>query len=226
MRYAIYFVPAENQPLWRKGCSILGYDSIAKRIVEQPKANGLEDGVLQELTAEPRRYGFHATLKAPFRLATGMTEETLIEQACDIAKRLHRVPGVALNVTQIGGFMALTPAGDTSHINALAADCVRAFDAFRAPMNTLERERRQRSSLTQRQTQFMDDWGYPYVFEEFRFHMTLTGTVPQHLRDPIQAFLNAFLNENDRMIEIDSVCLCVQRDNDKPFEVLQRFILG
>ena len=39
-----------------------------------------------------------------------------------------------------------------------------------------------KSGLTDRQEALLTQWGYPYVMEEFRFHITLTGALdPAHL---------------------------------------------
>jgi hypothetical protein len=80
-----------------------------------------------------------------------------------------------LEVSLLGAFCALTPAGGDAAVNALASDIVRHFEPFRAPPGEAARARRLRSPLTDRQRTYLDRFGYPYVHEEFRFHVTLTG---------------------------------------------------
>ena len=74
----------------------------------------------------------------------------------------------------IGGFVAIVPATPSPGLDELAADCVTGFERFRLPMTAQERSRRLAAGLSQHQTANLERWGYPYVFEEFRFHMTLT----------------------------------------------------
>ena len=77
-----------------------------------------------------------------------------------------------------GAFIALCPAQKQPAIAELESACVHAFHAFRAPMTATERERRLKSPLTPRQIELMDRWGYPYVLDQYRLHMTLTGPIP------------------------------------------------
>src|SRR5258708_36961859 len=77
-RYAIYYAAAPDTDLDRFGARLLGYDAFSGKDLPFP------DGVLQmapdwrELTRDPRKYGFHATLKAPLSLAPGQTQTELL----------------------------------------------------------------------------------------------------------------------------------------------------
>jgi putative phosphonate metabolism protein len=197
MRYAIYWAPRGGGSLARFGASWLGRDAATGTAVPQPDLPGIA-----EITAEPRRYGFHATLKPPFALAGG-PEEDLLGAVAGLAATTPTVDAPPLRLAAIGGFLALVTA--SAALDALAATCVTALDRWRAPPAPAELDRRRAGRLTARQEALMTRWGYPYVLEEFRFHMTLTrrllaeerarlepalaplvapfATAPQHLGD-------------------------------------------
>ncbi len=166
IRYAIYHLPAPG-PLARFGAEWLGWD------VE----TGTSVPALgpQTLTDAPRKYGFHATLKPPFRLAEGTTVDALLEAVSDIAAKVAPVRLEGVGLARIGRFLALTPLGDTTALGALAARIVTELDPFRAPASEADLARRRAAGLSARQEENLVRWGYPYVMEEFRFHMTLTG---------------------------------------------------
>jgi hypothetical protein len=157
-RYAIYWLP--DGALGKAGADWLGWDARSGR--------GDADGA-------PARYGFHATIKPPFRLAHGVSAEALCDEARAVTAELDAVDLGRLTVTRLGRFLALTPACNPS---ALAAKTVAGLDAFRAPPGAEERERRRAASLTPAQETLLDLWGYPYVMDEFRMHLTLTGRDP------------------------------------------------
>lgn len=226
MRYAIYFLPQPDSALWRKASAWLGYDAITGAEVKPLTVLGIDGGLHAGLTADPRTYGFHATLKAPFRLAEGKSESELLAHAAGAASSLRAIKSFPLEVARISGFFALVPSNSRDAINALAGECVRVFDSFRAPMNAQEREKRLRSALTARQIELMDAWGYPYVFEEFRFHMTLTGAAPEDSRSKINDALLDLFAEEDRIASLDSICICQQIKAGQPFRMLQRFALA
>ncbi|MFN3889250.1 MAG: DUF1045 domain-containing protein [Beijerinckiaceae bacterium] len=222
MRYAIYYLPEEDSALWKFGSSVIGYDSVSGFLVGHPSLGAGVD--VATATTEPRTYGFHATLKAPFRLAEGASEEGLLSAAARYAASERSIPIGALEVRALGGFVALVP-GCNEALSAFAGRCVQAFASFRAPMTADERARRLRSPLTPRQTELMDAWGYPYVFDEFCFHMTLTSSLPLHsltrLRD---ALARAYSPLSTRLV-VSSLCVCVQPPQGR-FKLLERFPLG
>src|ERR1700681_3275108 len=67
-RFAIYFVPAADTALYRFGAAVLGYDCYSGEAVARLRDVGVPQPEWAALTAEPRTCGFHASLKAPFRL--------------------------------------------------------------------------------------------------------------------------------------------------------------
>lgn len=179
-RFAIYFVPAADSALYRFGASVLGYDCYRGENIDF--IAGADAGWCDKVAAA-RIYGFHATLKPPFRLRPGV-ELADVETAFDqFAKSRAPIEVGRLDVRAIGTFIALTLAAPCLAVGELAADCVRYFDTYRAPLSAQERSRRLTPWLTARQRSHLDRWGYPYVFEDFRFHMTLTGHLAEADRD-------------------------------------------
>lgn len=176
MRYALYFTPAPDDPLTLAAQAWLGRDAFTGKAVEACPPAGFTPEEFCRLTQEPRRYGFHATLVAPFRLREEATTGGLTEAADSFAAQVSRFTVPSLSITRIGRFFALTPARP-ERISALASEAVDWFDGLRAPLNDAEIERRRPALLSERQRLYLHRYGYPYVKEEFRFHMTLTGPV-------------------------------------------------
>ena len=172
MRHAIYFAPAPGTMLHAAGSRWLGRDAFTGETLPQPDLAGMA-----ALTAEPRRYGFHATLKPPFALREGVEADALMRAAALAAR--ERSFRVAHRIGIIDGFLALVPDRECGQLDALAGRCVAALDGFRRPPDAEELERRRRMPLTQRQEAHLLQWGYPFVFEDFRFHMTLTETLSE-----------------------------------------------
>lgn len=202
MRYAIYFAPARETPLWRFGAAMLGYDAATGEEVPQLLPPGWDAGAFHALTEEPRRYGFHATLKAPFRLVEGAEEAELVSALNAFARRQTVFSLPALQATAIaarkseGGFVALTEPEPTPELLALERATVVAFEPFRAPLTEKEIARRRPDRLGERQRAQLMDYGYPHIFEDFRFHLTLTGQVPGPDLDRMVAALTALFKEH------------------------------
>jgi putative phosphonate metabolism protein len=225
-RYAIYYTGAPGSTLDRFGASLLGYDAHGGDELPFP------DGVVQtipdwhDLTHDPRKYGFHATLKAPMALADGKAEAKLAA-ACELFADLARpVPVIQPVVDSISGFIAAIPAEPSAELELLAAEATKAFDPFRAPLSPEDRVRRNPDKLTPRQRDYLDRWGYPYVFEEFRFHMTLTGRLPAERRAPVVAMLREkFAATGIGPLAIDAIALCRQETPNSRFRVIGRWQL-
>jgi putative phosphonate metabolism protein len=227
-RYAIYFVPAAESDLYRFGRSILGYDCYAGEDVPFEDDLDLSAGDWRELTNEPRRYGFHATLKAPFHLASNCTETQLTDALLSFAKSGHQETRFEPGIRALGDFIAIVPREASPLLNALANACTITFDAFRAPMTAHERERRAVSRLSASQVQNLDRWGYPYVFEDFRFHMTLTGPASAAAREEILATLRRTFGRvcGKQEIAVDRLALVKQDHARARFRVLGQAELG
>jgi putative phosphonate metabolism protein len=226
-RFAIYFVPHPATPLARFACTWLGRDVEDGSAVAPLVVEGLAPARQTALTEDPRLYGFHATLKPPFRLAHGRSAPELLDAVAAYAAGAPRVRIPALRLATLGHFMALVPVGQIAALDALAADCVRDFDGFRAPPGGAELARRRGARLSKRQDALLTQWGYPYVMEEFRLHLTLTGrltTEDQALLAPILARLTAPYCGTP--VDIDALAVCVQAAPGEPFIVRRRFALA
>lgn len=171
-RHAIYYAPRRGSAWHAFGCHWLGRDEITGDRLDQPLAAGTD---LPALTEEPRRYGWHATLKAPFRLNS--TPAQLYERLAVLARQLRPVSLGTLVPVYMDGFVALTPSMRSPAVEAVAALCVTDLDALRAPLTAEEMARRQPERLDARGRELLAAYGYPHVLERFRFHMTLTGRV-------------------------------------------------
>jgi len=174
-----------------------------------------------DLTTDPRRYGFHGTLKAPFRLAPGRTEDELRAAADAFAAGRSAAVIRAPRVAALGGFRALIATGDEGDLAALAADAVRGFEPFRAPLSDADIARRDPARLTSRQRELFAQYGYPYVLDEFRFHLTLTDPVPDDRAGEVDRALSAhFADLVGVDVPLRAVALFVEAAPGAPFEIL------
>jgi putative phosphonate metabolism protein len=220
-RYAIYFVPAPESPLYQAGAALLGYDVYSRKRLPFPGGLALGQDDWFALTSEPRTYGFHATLKAPFRLAPGRRAEELTAQLGTFAIAAREPVAIVPAVRTIGSFAALVPGEPSPALDRLAADCVRAFDGFRAPLSDDERRKRLAAPLTDRHKENLERWGYPYVFEDFRFHMTLTGRIALARQETVLACLRQNLGGIEgRPLAVDRVAVLCQPDRNTPFHLI------
>jgi putative phosphonate metabolism protein len=225
-RYAIYYAAAEGSDLHRFGAQHLGYDAWSGEEPPFPENVLRVSPDWRELTQDPRKYGFHATLKAPMALIDGTTETELLDACAAFARAPRFVPAIEPVVRSISGFVAVVPEGAPRELEQLAADCVSAFDRFRAPLTPEDRARRNPSRLTPRQCDYLDRWGYPYVMEEFRFHMTLTGRLDAARREPILAMLqDRFAELRIERLAIDRIALFKQADATARFRVIGQWLL-
>jgi putative phosphonate metabolism protein len=222
-RYAIYFTPPPDSPLARFGARVLGYDCFERVDVPHRPIDGVDPALLALATLDPRRYGFHATLVAPFRLAPGIEGDQLATAFSAFAAGRAPVMAGPLRVVAMGRFIALMPAEPYPQIDALADACVSAFDRFRAPLTDTDRARRIAAGLTARQTELLERWGYPYVLDEFRFHMTLAGPIADGERPAFTAsFAKAFEGLSGDHLELGAISLMRQDDTAGAFYVLAR----
>jgi putative phosphonate metabolism protein len=225
-RYAIYHASPPGSVSDRFGAALLGYDAWTGEDLPFPDDVLRKAADWRELTEDPRRYGFHATLKAPMSLAESRSEAELLAACADFARAPRPIPIIRPVVSSISGFIAVTPAEPLDELQQLAADCVSAFDPFRAPLTPQDRARRSPEKLTPRQREYLDRWGYPYVMEEFRFHMTLTGRLDAARRGPILKMLRErFSTIGLERLAIDRIALFRQDDARSRFHVLKDWTL-
>ena len=216
-RYAIYFAPAAAGPLATRAAAWLGRNA-AGGAVPQPVLPGVAPDLLLEATGSARRYGFHATIKAPMRLATEVVRADLEAALAEFALAQERLAIGPLVIRPIDGFLAIVPRQQSQALTDFAARCVIRFEPFRAPPDAAERQKRQSASLTPRQADLLERYGYPYVMEEFRFHMTLTDRLPEAERrlllEAAEAWFAADLGQE---LWLDRLVLFEEAEPGAPF---------
>jgi len=226
-RYAIYYVPAPDDALYQKASAWLGWDSHLGKEVDHPKLGTLQDSEHRKITQKPATYGFHATLKPPFHLGNGYGEGELIATADSFAQSHGPVSLGVLSVSKISNFIALTPSVEEKCLQDFAASCVRDFDRFRRAMAEDERLRRMKGGISGQQMKLLETWGYPYVMEEFRFHMTLTATVDDGLATrlavPLKDYLAGVL---EAPLQLDRLAVLRQESEGSPFRVIYSALLN
>ena len=216
-RAALYYAPEPDDALWQAGCDWLGRDPASGRVYPHPDRD--------ELTAEPRLYGFHATLKPPMRLAHPW--HALLEDASALAARLAPFELPPLEVADISGFLALRETAPCPPLQALADACVTELDVHRVAAGPEEIARRRRAGLTPAQDAMLLDWGYPYVLTTWRFHMTLTRRLSPPERSTIlPAAVAHFAAACALPRRVTSICLFSQVAPPSPFLLAERLPLG
>lgn len=227
-RYAVYFAPLRGSDLARFGGYWLGRDAETGAALQQPTLEGLGEAELRTLTEAPRHYGLHGTLKAPFRLAGGADIQSLHAALSAFARRQASFELGGLQLRTIGDFLALVPSEDTPALSRLAEACVTEFDSLRAPLEPDELAKRHAAGLTPRQMELLARWGYPYVMDEFRFHLTLTGPIADEATRARMSALIASLVAPvlGRPVPVRELCLFHQPDQQIVFRLIARFPFG
>lgn len=215
MRYAIYYTPPENSALSQSVATWLGRNAFNGETIKTHHN-------LDALLAAPRKYGFHGTLKAPFHLATGVREDDVVELFEAFAAKHTAFTLPKIQLSKLGPFFALTPSEPSVQLEALGSDAVRTFEPMRAPLSPDDIKRRNPEKLTDKQRSYLERWGYPYVMNEFRFHLTLTGPVDNvdspRVEEAILAHFNEYL---DKPLPIETLGIFVEPEREKPFSVLR-----
>ncbi len=225
-RYAIYFASAAESALGLFGTGVLGRD--AERDVEADLFPQLKTSFpdWRSHVTTAAHYGFHATLKPPFALAAGVNGPLVREAVAALAKTLSPVVVGHLQVSAIGRFIALVPVAPQVQLETIATRIVCELDPLRVPLSAEDRARRRPERLTVQQVSHLDTWGYPYVLDEFRFHMTLTGQLSDGVRTDAERILRGLYAPFDHAIEIRDVCIFMQANRAARFTLLDRIPLG
>ncbi|MFU1476461.1 DUF1045 domain-containing protein [Roseovarius sp. C7] len=217
-RYALYYTPAATA--WSHWATRwLGWDMAQGAPVTPP--GGLEAGP-HGWTETPRRYGLHATLKPPFRLAQGESHESLQEAFHRFCDSSSPAPIGPVKLTRLGRFLALMPAPQPDGLTGAAAGIVRAFDPFRAPASEDELTRRRAAGLSPAQEENLTQWGYPYVMDSFRFHITLSEKLTKQDLEKAEGMLTAHLTPLlPERLELDALSLAGEDDTGR-FHLIER----
>jgi len=223
-RYAVYYAPAVNSALAGFGASWLGWDAETGHTAPHPDGASLPVPIA-ELTATPRKYGLHGTLKPPFKLSEGCTVADLDAALSKLARQqsAFEIPHISLHA--ISSFLVISPTENSASLARLAKSCVCDLDVFRADPSAAELKRRRVANLTDSQEHNLVRWGYPYVLNDFRFHLTLTGRLaPAHIK-PVAAHLQGKLSQTlAAPLPIREICL-LREDVDGNFHIIKRYPL-
>lgn len=224
-RFAIYYAPSATSHLWERAAAWLGRDCSDGKLLNGPLA-GIDRDRLLNLTQSANRYGFHATLKAPMALVDGAGEADLRAAITAFASEHAPLDLGKPRLASLDGFLALL-VDDNEALQDFAAHVVERFDIFRAPMTAKDRAARAGRHLSARQTELLDAYGYPYVFDEFRFHMTLTDRLADADRAEIMQAAKTWFNPVlEEPLLLDRLALYHEPDAGKPFVRLADFKLG
>jgi 2'-5' RNA ligase len=216
MRYAVYFCPAPASAL-----AALGRDWLSTTLAREG-IPGIPLPRWNALLADVRRYGWHATLRSPFTLGPDIELDDLRRVLTGVVRK-YTPMNVALRLSRLGGFLALRPTGECAALHAMAAACTEAIEPLRAPLAEPESQRRA-SGLDAIETHYLQRYGYPYVFDRYRFHMTLSAPATIDEERALQRWLAmraAMLPE----ARIDALTICVERSPGAAFEPLERVAL-
>lgn len=225
-RYAVYFVPRKETALAKFGRTWFGPDSETENLTKNIEIS-MDQEHYEHAIAAPRRYGFHATLKAPFMLRTGCDLDDLLAATEDLAYSSSPVALGGLQINPIDEFLALVPVSENRDLDKLALRCVRLLDVYRAPMCKAELKKRRAGGLGEREEKMLLKWGYPYVKKTYRFHMTLTGKLKtREVKIVEQVLAQLGKNTIDRPFMIDDLCVLGDPGNGEPFRLLERFALS
>ncbi|MBU3908802.1 MAG: DUF1045 domain-containing protein [Gammaproteobacteria bacterium] len=220
----MYFSPAASHPLWALGNRWLGRDPDTGDVLIQPGVPGFTPVEVATFTAAPRRYGLHATLKAPFRLAEVCKESDLAGRLTEFSSARQSFDLPLLEVTVLDGFIALQMRQPSAELHALADACVTEFDDFRAPPDAAELARRRPETLGAKARMHIANWGYPHVFEDFRFHITLFQVTTPDLRARLLPWLvDHFSSALLQPCRVDGLALYVEPFPQAPFRLVRRF---
>jgi len=221
-RFAIYYAP-EPGAFADAAAAWLGWDLAAGKPVAQPAPD--LPYPLSQITATPRKYGFHATLKPPFGLADGTSAADLAQATAQLAARFAPLELPGLQMMVLDGFLALTPLGDQTALQNMVAEVVRSLEPYRAALTPDEITRRRPERLTPRQRDLLAAYGYPYVMEQFQFHLTLSGPLGDEVAAVAKAAQAQFAGLIPQPFHIGALCLCGE-DTHGRFRLLRRYALS
>lgn len=230
-RFAVYYAPPSGSPLARLGAAWLGVDPEGGDVAADEAA--LPPDLLaalpqsrESLVRNARVYGFHATLKAPFRLGERIDLDVLDGAIAALAEKTAPVVAPRLRVKAELGFVALQPAASSPALNALAAACVTSLDLLRAPLTGAELAKRRRAGLDMIEDANLRNWGYPYVLDRFRFHITLSSGLAKREAAAVAAVLDTLFEPVlEPAFRIDELCLFGDPGDGRPFRILKRYPL-
>lgn len=222
MRYAIYFTPPRDDALTEAAAAWLGRDAFSGADTGGAAIGEMSQSLVRYHLAAPRRYGFHGTIVAPFRPADGVGEDDVLAALSGFcaSERTFEIPSVELKA--LSTFLALMPSQRCTELEAMAERAVRHFRPLQAALDESDIARRNPGKLSARQNEYLRKWGYPYVMEEFRFHMTLSGSLDSEtMRSVHSAAHQWFAPFLGRPLAVGGLAAFVEPEPGAPFTVLR-----
>jgi hypothetical protein len=126
---------------------------------------------------------------------------------------------LVLRIALIDTFFALVPVKPEPQLDRIAANIVAEFDSFRRPISAEYLERRSAARFSPAQLSNLAKWGSPFVFDQFHFHMTLTGPVDRVEREHVELVLNRYFGSAPIPVDFDRLVLAVQEEAHEPFGI-------
>ena len=232
-RVAIYFLPKKNSSLENFGKNLLGRDINKKKKISLTRRQKyfINRGFtyfdeLKDYFEQPAKYGFHATLKAPFRLKRNVKTKNFYDVISHIAAQHSRFKIKGLKIVYSKKFTFITSRKPNKLLRNLENDLVKHLDTFRAELNKTEIKKRIPDSLTFKQNKYLKEWGYPFVFDQFKFHMTLMNQNNNKLSNKQKLELEKLIYKiSNNVIEFNEISLLGENKNGH-FEEIKRFKLN
>ena len=229
-RHAAYYAPPQDQLLAELGAQWLGRCALTRRAVDMPQLAEMSATAFRQHTAAASRYGWHATMKAPFTLKTGLAVDAIPEAFTNFVQSHAAITLPPLVLRNMGDYLALVPREPSDALQALAFDCVRALHPLAQPLTAQQLAQRRQTPLSPAQDAMLLEWGYPFVGAEFQWHMTLTGSLhalpPAEVQLLHEAAMQWFEPILNRPITLDAISWFVEPNAGGDFYEMHRFPLG
>ena len=227
-RYAIYFSPADDSELDIFGATVLRRRATdAKEWLHPALPVEFPASVCWSTQSQvPSRYGFHATIKAPFTLAEGQSIDQLQQDLANFSNTQKPIPLPGLAPMLTSRYHSLAFEQQPEPLRQMAAACVQQFEPFRAPLTEADIKRRDPASLTPRQQDYLKQYGYPYVLDDFNFHMTLAGATDNKNSDYLQWLGSLYESIVKETPVLDRLSIFYQPDRNTAFVRKSEFLFG
>ena len=223
-RYAVYFAPNVEQQWWADASQWLGRCAVSQQLNVQPLIAGVSAKRFAELTEHPRRYGFHATMRAPFVLTSQYQPTDLIDRVNMLCRDVKPFVLPRLQVTLMDQFLALVPERHAAQVTLLEEQCVKVLNDCAEPLGPEELSRRRSAGLSAQEDALLLRWGYPYVLERYRFHCSLTGSLAKASPKEVSALTQAAHQHFDHLppCVFDALAIFVEPTRGADFVLLQQ----